>query len=54
VFAEVEKDEAARGSTRGSTRPRGLFRLVFPIFLMVMRRQEAANTLNLKKALERA
>jgi carbon monoxide dehydrogenase subunit G len=46
--------QGTRLDARFDAKPRGLFRLVFPIFLMVMRRQEAANMLNLKKALERA
>ena len=46
-----------RASTRlvadFDARPRGLFRIIFPIFLFVMRRQEKKNLRNLKKALER-
>jgi hypothetical protein len=33
-------------------RPKGLFRLVFPLFLLVMRRQEKANMVNATRALE--
>jgi hypothetical protein len=34
-------------------RPKGFFRLLFPIFLIVMRRQEKANMVNARAALER-
>jgi hypothetical protein len=34
-------------------RPKGLFRVVFPIFLVIMRRQEKANMVNARLALER-
>jgi hypothetical protein len=43
---------ATRLLARFDARPRGLFWLVFPIFLLVMKRQERKNMLNLKKALE--
>ena len=57
VDLAVTLEATARGTrldARFDARPRGLFRLVFPIFLMIMRRQEAANMVNLKKALEAA
>lgn len=34
-------------------RPHGWFRLIFPIFLLVIRRQEEANMTHLREALER-
>jgi hypothetical protein len=43
---------ATRLVARFDARPRGLFWLVFPIFLLVMKRQEKKNVLNLKNALE--
>jgi hypothetical protein len=38
--------------SRFDARPRGLFRVVFPLFLAMMKRQERANMVNLKAALE--
>lgn len=35
-------------------RPHGWFRLIFPIFLLVIRREEKANMIYLRDALERA
>jgi hypothetical protein len=48
------------GSTPGGTlltsrfdaRPNGLIRLIFPVFLIILRRQEKANMVNVKRALE--
>jgi carbon monoxide dehydrogenase subunit G len=57
VDLAVTLEATARGTrleARFDARPRGLFRLVFPIFVMIMRRQEAENMVNLKKALEGA
>ena len=34
-------------------RPHGLFRLIFPIFLVMMKREERANMSHLRDALER-
>jgi hypothetical protein len=45
---------ATRLVSRFDARPKGLFRLVFPIFLIMMRRQEKANMVNLTRALEQA
>jgi hypothetical protein len=47
-----EEDGATRLVSRFDARPRGMFRLIFPIFLVVMRRQEKANMRNLTRALE--
>jgi hypothetical protein len=33
-------------------RPHGFFRLIFPIFLIILRRQEKANMVNVKRVLE--
>lgn len=38
--------------SRFDARPKGLFRVVFPVFLLMMKRQERANMVNLKAALE--
>ena len=38
--------------SRFDARPKGLFRVVFPVFLVMMKRQERANMANLKAALE--
>jgi hypothetical protein len=38
--------------SRFDARPKGLFRVIFPIFLVMMRRQEKTNMANLKGALE--
>jgi carbon monoxide dehydrogenase subunit G len=57
----VEVTFTARLTTEGkSTRvevdfdakPHGLFVLIFPVFMLAMKRQESANMANLKKALE--
>ncbi|MCA1819979.1 MAG: SRPBCC family protein [Thermoplasmatota archaeon] len=37
---------------RFEAHPRGLFRVLFPVFLPVMRKQEKANMANLKRAIE--
>ncbi len=39
-------------TSRFDARPRGAFRLIFPIFLAMMRREEARNMLLLKLAVE--
>ena len=43
----------SRLSVRFDARPRGWFRLMFPAFLVMARRQEKANMTHLRKALER-
>lgn len=40
--------------SRFEARPRGWFMLVFPIFLLILRRTERENTINAKRALEAA
>lgn len=45
-------DDQTRLRVEFDARPRGLFRLVFPIFLVIMRRQEKANMVNARLALE--
>jgi uncharacterized protein YndB with AHSA1/START domain len=35
-------------------RPRGWMRLVFPVFVLVMKRQERANMVNIRRTLERS
>lgn len=40
-------------SVRFDTRPRGWFRLVFPLFVVMTRRQEKANMTHLREAVER-
>jgi uncharacterized protein YndB with AHSA1/START domain len=39
---------------RFDARPHGWMRLAFPVFMQIMKRQERANMVNLKKALEAA
>lgn len=47
-----EEEGATRLVSRFDARPRGMFRLVFPVFLMIIRRQERENMRNLTRALE--
>ena len=44
---------STRLDTSFDARPRGWFRLMFPVFMMIMRRQESANMTLVKEALER-
>jgi len=39
---------------RFDARPRGWMRLVFPVFMLVMKRQERANMVNIRRNLERS
>lgn len=39
-------------ASRFDARPQGWFRLVFPIFLLIMRKTERENKVNAKRALE--
>jgi len=39
-------------NSRFDARPHGFFRLIFPIFLIILGRQEKANMLNVKRFLE--
>jgi hypothetical protein len=39
--------------SRFDAHPKGFFRVVFPLFLMMMKRQEKANMVNAKNTLER-
>jgi hypothetical protein len=48
----TEEDGATRLVSRFDARPRGMFRLIFPFFMMIMRRQERTNMRNLTRALE--
>ncbi|WP_299929622.1 SRPBCC family protein [uncultured Nocardioides sp.] len=43
----------SRLSVRFDARPRGWFRVLFPVFLVMARRQEKANMTHLRRALER-
>jgi carbon monoxide dehydrogenase subunit G len=45
--------EGTRLTATFDARPKGWFRLVFPIFLLMMKRQEQANMTYVKQALER-
>ena len=45
-------DTGTRLDVRFVARPHGWFRLVFPVFVLVMKRQERTNMANLKRALE--
>lgn len=52
--AVVEKSEREQRTSRlADAAPRGWFRLLFPISVQVMKREECANTTGLKDALER-
>lgn len=48
----VPHGDGSRLEARFDARPHGWFRLVFPVFLLVMKRQERNNMANLKQALE--
>jgi hypothetical protein len=39
-------------TSRFDARPHGFFRVIFPVFLIILRRQENANMVNVKRALE--
>jgi uncharacterized protein YndB with AHSA1/START domain len=45
-------DDGTRLTSRFEAHPKGAFRLIFPIFVMAMRREEARNMRLLKKAVE--
>ena len=56
VTVTIRLQPAAEGTRLSSdfdARPHGLFRLVFPLFLVKLRKEEAANMTYLKTALER-
>lgn len=48
----TDHPDGALLATRFEAHPRGAFRLVFPIFIAMMRREEARNMQLLKQALE--
>ncbi len=47
------RGDGTRLESRFDAHPHGWFRLVFPLFLLVMKRQERKNMANAKQALER-
>ncbi len=56
VRLSIELSPTESGTELRSTfdaHPNGLFRIIFPIFIQVMKRQEGRNMTNLKAALER-
>jgi carbon monoxide dehydrogenase subunit G len=56
VTLDITLTPRGEGTTlmsRFDAHPKGVFRVVFPLFLMMMKRQEKANMVNAKSTLER-
>jgi hypothetical protein len=55
VNLDISLDPRGQGSllvSRFDAHPRGWFRLIFPVFLLIMRRQEKTNMANVKRFVE--
>ena len=55
VELKITLEPTPRGTSltsRFGATPHGFFRLIFPVFLIILRRQEKANLVNLKRVLE--